>query len=192
MPWPYVHTTSSGSLTYEQTIHIPGKAKSTLAVYNKSRLSDQKVSTAFLKKRYKPAESSPFALGEASAYKRQCLRLSALTFADSKPEQELHGSLLDFESSPEPQGEGESSLISEEGFCVVNFYHLTDLAQPHAVLARHRRWLHDRDIQGRIYISFQGINAQLSGPERDAHAYASWVSEQEGFQVCTCISASVS
>lgn len=38
-----------------------------------------------------------------------------------------------------------------------------------------------RDIAGRIYISWQGINAQYSGPMEDAHAYAEWVASRPGF-----------
>lgn len=68
-------------------------------------------------------------------------------------------------------------------FCVVNFYHLTDVDQPQELVSRHRRWLQDQDIKGRIYITAQGINAQLSGPQTSAHAYAKWVSEQPGFEV---------
>ena len=51
------------------------------------------------------------------------------------------------------------------------------------VVKRHRQWLHGRDILGRIYISSQGINAQLSGPAADAEAYADWVEQQPPFQV---------
>ena len=80
-------------------------------------------------------------------------------------------------SGGEPSGSGRSE------FCVVNFYHLRDLRQPAAVIHRHREWLRGRDILGRIYISNQGINAQLSGPQKDAHAYADWVSQQPEFQV---------
>lgn len=79
--------------------------------------------------------------------------------------------------------EAEASTSCGEAFCVVNFYHLTDVEKPHELVGRHRRWLEGRDIQGRIYISSQGINAQLSGPETTAHAYATWASEQDGFQV---------
>ncbi len=43
-----------------------------------------------------------------------------------------------------------------------------------------------RDIQGRIYISAQGINAQYSGLQRDALEYAHWVSQQPGFEACFC------
>jgi predicted sulfurtransferase len=41
--------------------------------------------------------------------------------------------------------------------------------------AEHRRFLEDRDIRGRIYISEQGINAQYGGLRTDAVAYAEWL-----------------
>ena len=68
-------------------------------------------------------------------------------------------------------------------FCVVNFYHLTDVESPQSLIAEHRCWLQDKNILGRIYISHQGINAQLSGPQSDAHAYAEWVRRHQGFEV---------
>lgn len=76
----------------------------------------------------------------------------------------------------------ESSV--EKSFCVVNFYHLAEVDKPQLVVAEHRHWLQQRDILGRIYISHQGINAQLSGPRADAHAYAEWISSQSAFKVC--------
>ena len=46
----------------------------------------------------------------------------------------------------------------------------------------HRSFLSGRDIKGRIYLSAQGINAQFSGPSRDALDYAQWVGGQPLFQ----------
>lgn len=88
-----------------------------------------------------------------------------------------------FQLSAAADRAGEASSSGREDFCVVNFYHLTPLERPHAVIRQHREWLQDRDILGRIYITTQGINAQLSGPQEDAHAYAEWVGSQPGFEV---------
>ncbi|XP_016449400.1 rhodanese-like domain-containing protein 8, chloroplastic isoform X3 [Nicotiana tabacum] len=38
-----------------------------------------------------------------------------------------------------------------------------------------------RDVHGRIYLNQQGINAQYSGPKKDALAYVSWVREDLRF-----------
>ena len=50
-------------------------------------------------------------------------------------------------------------------------------------VAQHREWLSGKDIHGRIYISTQGINAQLSGPSEDAEGYAKWTQERQVWQV---------
>ncbi|KAK9906879.1 hypothetical protein WJX75_009638 [Coccomyxa subellipsoidea] len=70
----------------------------------------------------------------------------------------------------------------ETQYCIVNFYHLTDVNHPFKTLREHQKWMLGRDIQGRIYISAQGINAQYSGLRRDALEYAHWVSQQPGFE----------
>ncbi|CAI5976444.1 unnamed protein product [Closterium sp. NIES-65] len=50
-----------------------------------------------------------------------------------------------------------------EPFLVLNFYHFADVEDAHGDVERHRAFLQERDIRGRIYISHQGINAQQSG-----------------------------
>lgn len=127
-------------------------------------------------------QKEPSSLSTGGSHRRHSLSLPALAHAESQPQQQQVANFV----QPEDElvyGAEEGGSAAQEGFCVVNFYHLTDIDQPHAVVASHRRWLKVRDIQGRIYISSQGINAQLSGPETDAHEYAKWVSKQHGFQV---------
>mmetsp|Transcript_48193 Transcript_48193/g.89768 ORF Transcript_48193/g.89768 Transcript_48193/m.89768 type:complete len:429 (-) Transcript_48193:1063-2349(-) len=58
---------------------------------------------------------------------------------------------------------------------VVTFYWLVDVADPHALVQEHLAFMSDRDCTGRIYISEQGINAQLSGLGDQAVEYAEWV-----------------
>ncbi|CAI5959412.1 unnamed protein product [Closterium sp. NIES-64] len=53
-----------------------------------------------------------------------------------------------------------------EPFLVLNFYHFADVEDAHGDVERHRAFLQERDIRGRIYISHQGINAQQSGLAR--------------------------
>ncbi|KAK9837225.1 hypothetical protein WJX84_006302 [Apatococcus fuscideae] len=65
---------------------------------------------------------------------------------------------------------------------VVNFYHLVDVDDPEQVVREHQQQLQGKDVCGRIYISAQGINAQLSGPAKDAETYAAWVEMQTLFQ----------
>jgi len=60
-------------------------------------------------------------------------------------------------------------------FQLVTFYSLVSVPDVQAELARHRAWAAaGRDLRGRIYLSEQGINAQLSGAGSDALDYAAW------------------
>lgn len=64
--------------------------------------------------------------------------------------------------------------------CVINFYHLAPIAKPGATAKNHRAFIKEQgwDIRGRIYVSFQGMNAQFSGPAAEAEAYTKWVAAQ--------------
>ncbi|KAI5062394.1 hypothetical protein GOP47_0022933 [Adiantum capillus-veneris] len=64
-----------------------------------------------------------------------------------------------------------------ENYLVVNFYVLVNIDDPQGEVARHLAFMQNKDIQGRILISSQGINAQYSGPREDVIAYANWVRE---------------
>ncbi|MEW5300927.1 MAG: hypothetical protein WDW36_003818 [Sanguina aurantia] len=82
-----------------------------------------------------------------------------------------------------PEKGKEDALPPEQGeYCVVNFYHLVEVAEPLEEMELHRKWLAGRDVQGRIYISSQGINAQCGGSLADAGAYAEWVASLSTFQ----------
>ncbi|GJP36018.1 hypothetical protein CLOM_g20559 [Closterium sp. NIES-68] len=71
--------------------------------------------------------------------------------------------------------------VQGEPFVVLNFYHFADVAEPHGDVERHLAFLQDRDIRGRIYMSHQGINAQLSGPASHVLEYADWVRSDPRF-----------
>ncbi|CAL4937219.1 unnamed protein product [Urochloa decumbens] len=66
-------------------------------------------------------------------------------------------------------------------FIVVTFYKFVPLEDPRAEVASHLRFLQGRHIHGRIYLNEQGINAQYSGPRKDAVAYADWVKKDHRF-----------
>ncbi|CAI7803323.1 unnamed protein product, partial [Closterium sp. NIES-54] len=68
-----------------------------------------------------------------------------------------------------------------EPFLVLNFYHFADVEDAHGDVERHHAFLQERDIRGRIYISHQGINAQLSGPASHVMDYAHWVRSDPRF-----------
>ncbi|KAL6638614.1 hypothetical protein ACP70R_023725 [Stipagrostis hirtigluma subsp. patula] len=70
----------------------------------------------------------------------------------------------------------------DDQFVVVAFYKFVPLQDPRAEVASHLRFLQGRDIHGRIYMNEQGINAQYSGPHKDAMAYANWLRKDHRFR----------
>ncbi|KAK7320220.1 hypothetical protein RJT34_04956 [Clitoria ternatea] len=72
---------------------------------------------------------------------------------------------------------------SSDDFLVVNFYHFVFLKDPQAEVSKHRSFLDagGLDINGRVYLNEQGINAQYSGPSKDALAYVNWLREDNRF-----------
>ncbi|KAG6428247.1 hypothetical protein SASPL_112498 [Salvia splendens] len=69
----------------------------------------------------------------------------------------------------------------DEEFIVVNFYRFVFVKDPEEELSKHLLFMKDRNIHGRIYLNEQGINAQYSGPSKDALAYVEWVKEDPKF-----------
>ncbi|KAH9606189.1 hypothetical protein KSS87_008483 [Heliosperma pusillum] len=74
--------------------------------------------------------------------------------------------------------------VVEDGdaeFIVVNFYHFALIQDPHLEVATHSSFIQGLDIHGRIYFNEQGVNAQFSGPSKDALTYVDWVREDQRF-----------
>jgi hypothetical protein len=68
-----------------------------------------------------------------------------------------------------------------EDFIVVNFYRFVSIGDPEAEIEKHLSFLKDLNIRGRIYLNEQGINAQYSGPSKDALAYVEWLKGDDRF-----------
>ncbi|XP_044477662.1 rhodanese-like domain-containing protein 8, chloroplastic isoform X2 [Mangifera indica] len=66
-------------------------------------------------------------------------------------------------------------------FLVVNFYKFVFVKDPEVEVAKHLAFLEDLNIHGRIYLNEQGINAQYSGPSKDALSYVEWLKKDEQF-----------
>eukprot|EP00897_Mesotaenium_endlicherianum_P008713 jgi/Mesen1/7870/ME000042S07313 len=119
--------------------------------------------------------------GEAQPAESQC---TTQTSAESQGD---HLAGVDSRSCGPDEAErretgGEMELgQSSRKYIVVNLYHFAEIKDPHAEVERHLAFVEGRDIMGRIYISEQGINAQLSGPVDDALAYGNWVCSQPAF-----------
>ncbi|XP_050375906.1 rhodanese-like domain-containing protein 8, chloroplastic [Argentina anserina] len=77
--------------------------------------------------------------------------------------------------------ESASGIRQDDEWVVVNFYQLVLIEDAEEQVAKHLGFLKGLDIRGRIYVNEQGINAQYSGPSRDAVAYVEWVREDERF-----------
>jgi UPF0176 protein len=72
-------------------------------------------------------------------------------------------------------------MEQKENYYVLAFYCFTPIQQPHEEVAKHHEFFKTRDIRSRIYISHQGINAQMSAEEKDAQAYMEWVRQDPRF-----------
>ncbi|CDO98592.1 unnamed protein product [Coffea canephora] len=79
------------------------------------------------------------------------------------------------------QPEKDENFREEDEFVVVNFYHFVFIEDPQEEVSKHLSFMQGRNIHGRIYLNEQGINAQYSGPAKDALAYAKWVKEDHRF-----------
>ncbi|XP_057464509.1 rhodanese-like domain-containing protein 8, chloroplastic [Actinidia eriantha] len=69
----------------------------------------------------------------------------------------------------------------DDAFVVVNFYRFVFVKDPEREVAKHLSFLQGLDIHGRIYLNEHGINAQYSGPFKDAIAYVKWLREDHRF-----------
>ncbi len=67
-------------------------------------------------------------------------------------------------------------------YWVLAYYHLTPLDSPEEEVLRHHAFFKEKDAAGRIYISKEGINGQMSALEKDAKSYISWLSEDPRFK----------
>ncbi|XP_024023531.1 rhodanese-like domain-containing protein 8, chloroplastic isoform X2 [Morus notabilis] len=84
-------------------------------------------------------------------------------------------------TKPNAKPKANGVLCKSEDFLVINFYHFVFIDDPHAEVSNHLSFLQGLDIHGRIYLNEQGINAQYSGPSKDALAYVEWLREDERF-----------
>lgn len=72
--------------------------------------------------------------------------------------------------------------VVENQYVVLAYYHLVDLASPEEEVLAHKKFLANRDVKARVYISTQGINGQMSAAKDDATAYMEWLSQRSPYQ----------
>lgn len=73
------------------------------------------------------------------------------------------------------------SMNEEKNYYVIAYYCFTFIEDPELEVARHKEFFRHRDIKSRIYISHEGINAQLSGLASHAEEYMAWMRSDSRF-----------
>lgn len=66
-------------------------------------------------------------------------------------------------------------------YYVLAFYIFTPIEDPEDEVRKHKEFFHSRAITSRIYISKQGINAQMSAYKTDAEEYMVWMRQDPRF-----------
>ncbi len=69
----------------------------------------------------------------------------------------------------------------EKHYVALAYYFFTSLKEPHDEVEKHKTFFEGRDCAGRIYISEEGINGQMSGALADAEAYMAWLKSDSRF-----------
>lgn len=64
-------------------------------------------------------------------------------------------------------------------YWVISFYHFFSLEDPEKEARVLRKYFSNKDFKGRIYLSKEGINAQLSGEENQAKAWMQWIQQRD-------------
>lgn len=67
-------------------------------------------------------------------------------------------------------------------YLVLAFYRFVAIEDPHAEVIRQKTFLEKLDVRARIYISEEGVNAQMSALEEDAHTYMEWLKADDRFK----------
>jgi UPF0176 protein len=67
-------------------------------------------------------------------------------------------------------------------YLVLAYYFFTSIEYPEEEVARHKKFFSNKDVKGRIYISSQGINGQMSACESDGKLYMEWLRENPLFE----------
>lgn len=75
---------------------------------------------------------------------------------------------------------GEGYTGSHMGYHVLAYYFFKEIEDPAVEVLRHKEFFSDRDVQGRIYISKEGINGQMSASPQASQQYREWMQARFG------------
>jgi UPF0176 protein len=67
-------------------------------------------------------------------------------------------------------------------YWVLAYYHFTTIDNPALEVLRHKEFFSRRDVKGRIYISQEGINGQMSASPEAANEYMEWLRSDSRFK----------
>lgn len=67
-------------------------------------------------------------------------------------------------------------------YLALAYYRFTHLEDPHLEIKKHKEFFENKDVTGRIYISEEGINGQMSGLSEEVYLYQQWLREDPRFQ----------
>lgn len=69
-----------------------------------------------------------------------------------------------------------------ERFQVLAYYHFAAIEDPHLEVSRHLAFVQGKDIFCRVYISYEGINGQMSASLSASQAYQEWLKSDPRFK----------
>lgn len=67
-------------------------------------------------------------------------------------------------------------------YIALAFYKFFTIEKPHDFIHAHKKFFEEFDLKGRIYISEEGINAQMSGEMTETEAYRNWLKKDQRFE----------
>lgn len=70
----------------------------------------------------------------------------------------------------------------EKEYLILAYYLICQVDDPHGWVKEHKKFFKNRDVTGRLYISEEGINGQMSGEKGDCEAYMQWAKTKPGFE----------
>ncbi len=71
--------------------------------------------------------------------------------------------------------------LTDAPYIVIAYYYFIDIPNPDEEVAIHKEFLQHCDVTCRVYISHDGINAQMSFSKNDAKLYMEWLHSRPGF-----------
>lgn len=70
-------------------------------------------------------------------------------------------------------------------YLTLAYYIFTPIENPEEEVRRHKEFFESKEVTGRIYISHEGINGQMSGAKEDALSYIEWFRQDPRFSQVT-------